>query len=114
MRLPRGGLGAPPLTVWIFAGAVAAVLIWLLVDNGTGVWLLGALLLSLATVGAVSGVWAAWAFLVAVTAGDIVVVVIARPPFLWSTVVINGVLLALLLAPPTRRWTRRGRLLMPR
>jgi hypothetical protein len=109
MRSPDGRPGIPPFTVWIFAGVVAAVLIWLLVDNGTGVWLLGALLLSLATVGVVSGLWSAWAFLSVVTAGDIVVVLIARPPFVWSTVAINGIMFALLLAPPTRQWIRYGR-----
>jgi hypothetical protein len=104
----------PPFTVSVFAAVVAAILIWLLVAHGVGLWLLGALVLSLATAALVTGLWAAWAFLVFVAAGDIVVALIGRPPFVWSTVALNAVLLALLLAPPTRHWTRRGRLLMLR
>jgi hypothetical protein len=51
-----------------------------------------------------------WLFLAAVAAGDVIIGVYKWPewPATWI-IVINGMMLALLLARPSRRYARRGR-----
>ena len=70
----------------------------------------GGLLLLIVTLGLVRGVWAAWLFLVVVAVSGIVA------GFDWPTwrgaaeiVAVNALMLVLLLASSTRRFTRRGR-----
>ena len=70
----------------------------------------GGLLLLIATFGLVRGVWLSWLFLTLIAAGDVIIGVYKWPdwPATWI-IAINGVMLALLLARPTRRYARRGR-----
>jgi hypothetical protein len=97
--------GRPPYTVVGFVGVVATVLVVLLIADASDPYLLtGGLVLVVASFGLLRGIWLAWLFLTAVAAGDLVYTL-----FTWGTVLINGTLLALLLASPTRRYTRRGR-----
>jgi hypothetical protein len=67
-------------------------------------------LLAIVTFGLVGGVWLSWLFLTALAAGDLIIGVFKWPgwPATW-TIVINGIMLALLLARPTRRYAHRGR-----
>lgn len=53
--------------------------------------------------------WLAWFFLTAVAAGDLVAALATWPEWGWLIVLVNGTMLALLLARPTRRYARRGR-----
>jgi hypothetical protein len=55
----------------------------------------------------VYGLRAAWAFLTFVTVGDIVLAALSRPQLVWSFVLLNVSLLALLLTPMTRPLARR-------
>ena len=70
----------PPHTVVAYAFVVMALILVALVREGSqGRWLGGAFLLLLVTFGLLQGVWAAWAFLVFVAVGDIVVGVLRWP-----------------------------------
>ena len=112
MSALRGLLGArPPSTVVAFAAFAASVLLYSLVVEGPhGRLLGGGLVLLTVTYALVRGVWAAWVFLVVVAVSGMVA------GFNWPTwrgaaeiVAVNALMLVLLLAPPTRRFTRRGR-----
>jgi hypothetical protein len=98
----------PPYTVVAYLAVVATVLLALLINDPADPGLfVGGPLLILASVGLLEGFWLAWLFLTLVSVGSLVGV-----PFMWPawwTVVINGLLLALLLARHTRRYARRGR-----
>jgi hypothetical protein len=100
-----------PLTVLLFAGFVAFLVLIALVREGPqGRWIGAALLLLIATFGLVQGVWAAWLFLMVIAVGDIIVGAAEWPQGRAAgTVAINGCMLALLLAGSTRRYARRGR-----
>jgi hypothetical protein len=87
---------------------VVAALVALLVMGGLDGWLLGGgLVLLVALLGLVRGVWLAWLFLTVVAAGDLVAALFMWPA--WGTVLVNVPLLALLLLRPTRRYASRGR-----
>lgn len=73
--------------------------------------LTGGLALVLASFGLLRGVWLAWLFLTFVATGDLVAALFMWPA--WWTVLVNGIMLALLLSPPTRRYARRGRPCVP-
>jgi hypothetical protein len=97
-----------PLTVVAFAVLVAAVLGAVLALRGLeGELVVGGPVLVLATFGLVIGVWWAWLFLTIAALGDLVLVA-SHWPAGWALAV-NVTMLALLLAPPTRRFARRGR-----
>jgi hypothetical protein len=98
----------PPYTVVAYLAVVAAVLLALLINDPADRGLfVGGPLLILASLGLLEGFWLAWLFLALVSVGSLV-----GAPFMWPagwTVVINGLLLALLLTRPTRSYARRGR-----
>jgi hypothetical protein len=102
---------SPPNTVVAFAAFVAGVFLFSLVAEGPHDRLLaGGIVLLIVTFGLVYGVWAAWLFLVVVAVSGIVL------GLDWPTwrgaaeiVAVNAIMLVLLLAPTTRRFTRRGR-----
>jgi hypothetical protein len=96
--------------VLVYLAIVAATLVVAVVGEGThGRWHGGALLLALASLGLAGGIWAAWLFLTVVAVGDILFVLLAWPRWWLFVVALNGAMLALLLAGPTRRHARRGR-----
>jgi len=103
----------PPYTVWLYVAVVVAVVTTGLVFYGLDRPLFrGGLTLAIATLGVVAGVWFAWLFLVLVHAADLVALPFRWPA--WWSLGVNGVMLILLLARPTRRhmvrWRwRRGR-----
>ena len=98
----------PPHTVLAYVAVVATVLVALLVRDASDRGLLiGGPVLVLASFGLVRGIWFAWLFLTAVAAGDLVYAALTWPA--WWTAAISGIMLALLLARPTRRYARRGR-----
>jgi membrane protein implicated in regulation of membrane protease activity len=98
----------PPYTIVAFVAIVAAVLVAVVVAHGVDGWLLGGgLVLLVASLGLMRGIWLAWLFLTVVAAGDLVVA-LSRWPWWWPAAV-NAALLALLLAPPTRRYAHRRR-----
>lgn len=101
----------PPYTVVAYAAFVAIVFVVALILDGPHERLIaGGLLLLIATFGLVRGVWLAWLFLTALAAGDVIIGVFKWPAWLATwTIVINGIMLALLLTRPTRRYARRGR-----
>jgi hypothetical protein len=98
----------PPYTIIAFAAFVGAVLVELLVrDAGDRELLTYGPVLALASFALVLGIWFAWLFLTTVAAGDLVYAAFTWPG--WETVAINGIMLVLLLARPTRRYARIGR-----
>lgn len=98
----------PPYTVIAFAAFVGAMLVELLIRDASDRGLLtGGPVLALASFGLVLGIWFAWLFLTVVAAGDLVYAAFTWPG--WETIAINGIMLVLLLARPTRRYARRGR-----
>jgi hypothetical protein len=101
----------PPSTVVAYAFLVMALILVALVREGSqGRWLGGAFLLLLVTFGLLQGVWAAWAFLVFVAVGDIVVGVVRFPDWRAASIAaVNGLMLILLLARSTRQYAGRGR-----
>jgi hypothetical protein len=107
----RGLKTRPPYTVVAYAAFVAITLLVALVREGAqGRWVGGGLLLLIATLGLVWGVWLSWLFLTALAAGDVIIGLVKWPEWPWSWIlVINGFMLVLLLAGPTRRYTSRGR-----
>jgi hypothetical protein len=97
----------PPYTVVAYVTIVATILATLLVRDATDRGLLfGGPLLLLGAIALVRGVWIAWLLLVGLHAGDLVVALTRWPE--WSTILVNGPLLALLLGRPTRRHAQRG------
>ena len=94
--------------MWAFVAVVVAALAELVVAGRIDGWLVGGgLLLLVASFGLWRGVWFAWLFLMVVAVGDLVGALFMWPA--WGTLIVNGAMLALLLAPPTRRHVRRGR-----
>jgi hypothetical protein len=101
----------PPYTVVAYAAFVAIIVVVALVREGPHERLIaGGLLLLIVTFGLVGGVWLSWLFLTALAAGDVLIGVFKWPdwPAMWI-IVINGIMLALLVTRPTRRYARRGR-----
>ena len=101
----------PPYTVVAYAAFVAIIFVVSLVREGPHERLVaGGLLLLIVTFGLVGGVWLSWLFLTALAVGDMIIGVFKWPgwPATWI-IVINGIMLALLLTRPTRRYARRGR-----
>jgi hypothetical protein len=98
----------PPLAVALFVALVVAALLVILVVHGVDGWLVGGgALLLLASYGLVRGFWIAWVLLAVVAVGDVIVTALAGPA--WLPLALNVALLALLLAPSTRRhvlWPR--------
>ena len=91
---------------------VVTILVYALVEDGPdervifgGAWLL---LMSAALVGRI---WLAWLSLTVVTAGDLVITIVN---VVWLGILFNAVMLVLLVAPPTRRYTQRWRPRIPR
>jgi hypothetical protein len=85
---------------------IVALLVVVLLAHGLDGWLVGGgLLLLAASLGLLRGFWPAWVFLTAVAVGDLVSIPFRWPA--WWPLVVNAALLALLLAPPTRRYARR-------
>jgi hypothetical protein len=72
----------------------------------------GMVTLLAATLGLVVGIWFAWLFLAFVAAAHLIVVPWTRP-LSWD-LLLNGIMLALLLLPPTRHHAVRWRPLRPR
>jgi hypothetical protein len=103
----------PPYTVIAYATLVATILVVSLVREGAHEGLVfGGSVWALATLGLWRSGWIAWLFLViVVSAGGLAVVLVRWPSSLYvvCAVLLHGTLLALLLSPPTRRHTRRGR-----
>jgi hypothetical protein len=98
-----------PAAVIAYALVVAGIVIFFLTSRwpqdarSVG----GEVVLIIATTGLLARLWLAWLLLVFVAAGDIVVEFGNGPD--WSAVILNGVMLALLLLPSTRRYAKRGR-----
>ena len=86
---------------------VAVLITGFYVKDGGGAWLFGAIVLAAATIGLLDGRRLAWLFLTIIASADILAVLIARSPFMWSAVAANALMLALLLAPSTRHWAQR-------
>jgi lysylphosphatidylglycerol synthetase-like protein (DUF2156 family) len=98
-----------PTAVVAYAALVAGIVLFFLIarwpqDPGA---VGGEALLLIATTCVLARLWLAWIFLVFVAAGDIVVAFGNGPD--WWAAILNGVMLALLLLPSTRRYARRGR-----
>jgi hypothetical protein len=92
-----------PYTVWAFAAVVVAALAELVVVGRIDGWLIGGgLLLLVLSLALVQGVWFAWLLLTVVSAGDLLAVPFMWPA--WGMLLVNGAMLTLLLAPPTRRY----------
>lgn len=98
-----------PAAVMAYAFMVAGIVVFFLISRwpqdarSVG----GEAVLVIATTGLLARLWLAWLFLVFVAAGDIVVALGDGPD--WWAVILNGVMLALLLLPSTRRYAGRGR-----
>jgi hypothetical protein len=101
----------PPYSVMAYAAFAVTIVVVSLSREGPHERLLGgALVLMLATFALLQGLWVAWLFLTAVAVGDMIIGLLDWPSWTaTSTIVINGVMLALLVAGPTRRYARRGR-----
>jgi hypothetical protein len=101
----------PPYTVLAFASFVTLIFLVSLAREGPHERLIyGGLLLLAATFGLLQGAWVAWLFLAFVALGDVIVALYRWPDRpVALTIAINGVMLVLLLAGSTRRYTRRGR-----
>ena len=101
----------PPYTVLAFASLVTLIFLVSLVHEGPHERLIyGGLLLLAATFGLLQGLWVSWLFLVFIALGDLIVGLYRWPDGpAAATIATNGVMLALLLAGSTRRYTRRGR-----
>jgi hypothetical protein len=100
-----------PDTVVAYAVFVADIFVVSLIREGPHERLVtGGLLLLIVTFGLIQGVWLSWLFLTALAAGEVILGVSKWPewPAAWI-IVINGIMLALLLTRPTRRYARRGR-----
>jgi hypothetical protein len=104
----------PPYTVVAYAAFAVLIVVVSLVREGPHQrFVYGALVLLVASFGLVLGVWLSWLFLTAVAAVG-VIGGLFRPEWPWtSIIVVNGVMLALLLARPSRRYARRGRPRVP-
>jgi hypothetical protein len=99
----------PPSTVIAYVALNAAVAVALLVYWGPDRRsLIGAVVLAIALLGFLRGLWIAWAFLMAVEFSFYVSVVANRPAWWWWVVPVKLALLALLLSRPTGRYVRRG------
>jgi hypothetical protein len=97
-----------PYTVWLLVAVVVTALAALLVVGNLDAWLVGGgLVLLAASFGLIAGMWPAWLFLTVVAAGDMVAALFVWPA--WWTVLTNGIMLALLLARPTRHHAVRWR-----
>ena len=98
----------PPYTVWIYVAIVAAVILVELAIGGIDSSSIdGGLTLVGASLGLLVGIWFAWLFLTFVSAAHLVVYPWIGPAS-WD-LLLNGILLALLLLPPTRLYTVRWR-----
>jgi hypothetical protein len=98
-----------PAAVVAYAVVVAGIVLFFLISR----WPQDArsvgseVVLIIATTGLLARLWLAWLFLVLVATGDIVVALVNGPG--WWVVIVNGVMLAFLLLPSTRRYAGRGR-----
>ena len=105
--------GRPPSTVIAYATLVATILVVSLVREGAHEGLVfGGSVWGLATLGLWRSSWVAWLLLVIVISASNLLYVLLRWPsslHVATAVILHGTLLALLLARPTRRYTRRGR-----
>jgi hypothetical protein len=100
----------PPYTVLAYVAVAATILVVSFVHDGAHERLVyGGLVLVLASFGLVRGVWLAWLFLTVVAAGDVALALLHWPAWWIAVVLINGTMLALLLARPTRQHAWRGR-----
>jgi hypothetical protein len=100
-----------PYTAWLLLAVVVATLATLLLIGKRDAWLVGGgLLLLAAAAGLVAGLWPAWLFLTFVAAADLLAALFRWPG--WWAVLINGTMLILLLAPPTRQHAVRWRPLL--
>jgi membrane protein implicated in regulation of membrane protease activity len=88
---------------------VAAIATASIHDGSDRRWITAGALLLAVSGGLWLRLWLAWFVLTAVAAGDLVVALVTWPAWWWSAVLVNGAMLALLLARPTRRYARRGR-----
>jgi lysylphosphatidylglycerol synthetase-like protein (DUF2156 family) len=88
---------------------VVAIVIASIYDGSDRRWVTGGALLLALSVGLWRRLWPAWLVLTFVAAGDVVVALFTRPTWWWQTALLNGAMLALLLARPTRRYAQRGR-----
>ena len=87
---------------------VVTTLVALVVVGNHDAWLVGGgLVLLVACLGLVAGMWPAWLFLTVVASGDLIAALFTW--LAWWTVVVNGTMIILLLARPTRRYAVRWR-----
>ena len=96
----------PPYTVLAFVAVVATTIVVLVPGDPDPRAVGGATVLVLLTAGLWYGIWPVWLLLVVVTLVN-TIIGLTRPA--WATVLLNGTLLILLIAPPTLRHARRGR-----
>jgi hypothetical protein len=103
----------PPITVIAVVAVIVGVLLAILLVGRPDSYLVGGgLLLLVASLGLVRGIWFAWLFLTVVAVGDLVNAALTWPA--WGALVVNGTLLILLVAPSTRRHVRPPRFLRHR
>jgi hypothetical protein len=98
----------PPLTVVAYVAIVVALIVGLAPGETHPGAPLAVLILLVASAGLLFGLGIAWLFLVVVEAGNLLVMVVGRQP--WWALAVKAVMLALLVAPSTRRhlrWPRR-------
>jgi hypothetical protein len=98
----------PPLTVIAYVALNVAAAVALLVYWGPDTRSLsGAVVLAIALLGLLRGLFVAWVFMLAAEASFYVAVLTNRPVWWWWVVPVKLVLLGLLLSPPTWRHIRR-------
>ena len=105
----------PPLTVIAYvalnAAAAAAILVYWGPDTRS---LIGAVVLAIALLGLLRGLFVAWVLMVVVEASFYIGVLTNRPAWWWWVVPVKLALFVLLLSPPTWRHVRPGPAAAPR
>jgi hypothetical protein len=98
----------PPLTVIAYVALNVAAAVALLVYWGPDTRSLsGAVVLAIALLGLLRGLFVAWVFMLAAEASFYIAVVTNRPVWWWWVVPVKLVLLGLLLSPASWRYVRR-------
>jgi hypothetical protein len=98
----------PPLTVIAYVALNVAAAVAILVYWGPDTRSLsGAVVLAIALLGLLRGLFVAWVFMLAAEAYFYIAVLTNRPVWWWWVVPVKLVLLGLLLSPPTWRYIRR-------
>jgi hypothetical protein len=92
----------PPWTLVAYVAAVVVLIVTTLPPDEHPGAVLGAFVLLGASVGLLLRLWLAWAFLIVVEIGNLIIVIVQWPSS-WA-VALKAVMVMLLLAGPTRRY----------